>query len=385
IKAGSYIPILMDRSEQYIIAILAILKIGSCYVPLSKDYPEERINYITQTIESPFILDETIEVTSNDESNPDIDVSLNDLAYIIFTSGTTGKPKGVMIEHQGIVNTIYNQINYFDIKQSTKIMHFAEFVFDASVYELFNALLSGSTLYLLDNETRSDYKLLHQFVINQKIELATLPPAILNDRDLLPLRTLIVAGENTPEEIYKAYAKQGTEITNAYGPTEITVCATVKKYELGMNPQNIGCPQKNVYCIVLNSSGKMLPENAIGELFIGGKGLARGYFRDKEKTELAFINHPVYGRLYKTGDLVKRLNNGELIYIGRNDFQVKLRGFRIELGEVEAQLMKQPSINRCLVQVKDNALVAYYTGILSYKLDGFLPTYMVPNYYVQLD
>ncbi|MEQ9810562.1 amino acid adenylation domain-containing protein [Streptococcus jiangjianxini] len=384
IQSGSYIPILMDRSEQYVIAILAILKIGACYIPLSKDYPQERIDYIIETTGASFILDESVEIMLEDDLNPDIDVSLNDLAYIIFTSGTTGKPKGVMIEHKGVINTIYNQINYFDIKQSTKIIHFAEFVFDASVYELFIGLLSGSTLYLLENEVRLDYKLLKQFVINKNIELATLPPAILNERDLLPLKTLIVAGENTPEKIYKAYYKQGTEIVNAYGPTEITVCATVKKYELGMNSKNIGSPQKNVYCLVLNSSHEILPENAIGELYIGGKGLARGYFNDPEKTELAFINHPLYGRLYKTGDLVKRLHNGELIYIGRNDFQVKLRGFRIELGEIETQLMRQPLINRCLVQVKNNSLVAYYTGTLSYKLDGYLPAYMVPNYYVQL-
>lgn len=385
VKRGTCIPILMDRSEKYIIAILAILKVGACYVPLSKQYPEERVEYIVDKIDAPLILDETIMVTSKNISNPDIDLSINDLAYIIFTSGTTGKPKGVMIEHRGIVNTIYNQIEYFNINQSTRIMHFADFVFDASVYELFYSLLSGATLYLLDNETRMDYQLLQKFVIDNKIELATLPPAILNNHELLSLKNLIVAGESTPEEIYKAYYSQGINITNAYGPTEITVCATVKRYEPNMNAQNIGYPQKNIYCLVLNSSGKILPENAIGELYIGGAGLARGYFKDEEKTLASFINHPVYGRLYRTGDLVKKQHNGELIYIGRDDFQVKLRGFRIELGEVEAQLMKEPLITRCVVQVKGNNLVAYYTGTLSYKLDGYLPSYMVPNYYIHLD
>ncbi|WP_026882824.1 non-ribosomal peptide synthetase [Clostridium akagii] len=384
VVSGMHIPILMKRSEKFVIAIIGILKAGANYVPMSYEYPQSRIDYITKKVDAPFIVTDDFEISSMEVTNPNVPVFENSLAYIIFTSGTTGVPKGVMIEHHGIVNAIYNQIQLFNITTATKAVHFANFVFDTSVSELFYTLLAGATTYLLDDQTRMDYQLLKEIIEKNNISLAVLPPAILNSETLLSLNILIVEGESTPNNIYHAYENSGTTIVNGYGPTETTVCATIKIYEHGMNSNNIGKPLKNVAVHVLNDSLHEVPINAIGELFIGGVGLARGYIGDEEKTNSSFINHPKFGRLYKTGDLVKQLSSGDLIYIGRNDFQVKVRGFRIELGEIEAKLIEQDSIVQCLALVKGNNIVAYYKGELQNTLEGLLPTYMLPTSYVQL-
>ncbi|WP_034538326.1 non-ribosomal peptide synthetase [Carnobacterium inhibens] len=385
IKPEMHIPILMERSEKYVIAILGILKTGASYVPMSLEYPQERIKYIIEKVNAPLIITDNFIVNSKNINNPSVSILENNLAYIIFTSGTTGLPKGVMIEHRGVINTIYNQIKLYDVNESTRAIHFANFVFDASVFELFYTLLAGATSYLLNEEARTDYNLLKQIIIDNQITLATLPPAILSAEDLLPLKTLIVAGESTPQEIYQSYTANKVIMVNAYGPTEVTVCATVKFYNQNMNSNNIGKALKNVVTYVLDSENHQVPTNAIGELYVGGAGLARGYVGDNEKTNKAFIWHPQYGRLYKTGDLVKRLQTGDLIYIGRNDFQVKVRGFRIELGEIEAKLLEQETVSQCLAVVKGNNIIAYYTGDLQYSLEGILPSYMVPSGYVQID
>lgn len=382
---GMHIPILMKRSEKFVIAILGILKAGANYVPMNLEYPKARIDYITEKVNASFIVTDDFQISSMDVTNPNVPVSENSLAYIIFTSGTTGVPKGVMIEHHGVVNTIYNQIQLFNITSETKAVHFANFVFDVSVSELFYTLLAGATTYLLDDQSRMDYQLLKETIEKNNISLATIPPAVLNSEDLLPVDILIVAGEPTPNNIYRAYENSGTTMVNAYGPTETTIYATIKVYEHEMNSNNIGKPLKNVTAYVLNNSLHKVPTNAIGELFIGGAGLARGYIGDEEKTKSSFIYHPKFGRLYKTGDLVKLLLSGDLIYIGRNDFQVKVRGFRIELGEIETKLMEQDSIVQCLALVKGNNIVAYYKGELKNTLEGLLPTYMLPASYVQID
>ncbi|VDG18051.1 non-ribosomal peptide synthetase NpsA [Lactobacillus plantarum WCFS1] [Lactiplantibacillus mudanjiangensis] len=385
IKPGMHIPILLKRNERFVITILGILKAGANYVPLSLDYPEERINYILGKLGSNFIIDDTFKVSSTNISNPNLGIKPSDLAYIIFTSGTTGKPKGVMIKHDGVINTIYNQIDLFNLTSATKMVHFADFVFDASAYELFCGLLSGASIYLLDDTTRLDYQLLQSVIQKNQIELAVLPPAILNPDKLLPLKTLVVAGESTPLSIYEAYYKAGTKIVNAYGPTETTVCATVKFYRPNMNVNNIGRVLDNMSAYVLNENDQQVPQGAIGELCVGGPGLAVGYLDDEVKTNKAFIVHPKFGRIYKTGDLVRQLSNGEFIYIGRNDSQVKVRGFRIELGEIESKLMRQSTIDQCLAMVRGTNIVAYYTGTLSKTLEDELPSYMVPNSYVKLD
>ncbi|MEO2721449.1 amino acid adenylation domain-containing protein, partial [Enterococcus faecium] len=385
IKPETCVPILMERSEKYVSAILGILKAGACYVPLSKEYPQERIDYIIEKTNAPLVITDEFMVSSRKVENPDLRLTNTNLAYMIFTSGTTGVPKGVMIEHQNVINTICNQIELYGITKETKAIHFSNFVFDASVFELFYTLLVGATSYLLDQETRTDYQNLKKFIVVNEIDLATLPPAILNGDDLLNLKTLIVAGETTPKEIYEAYDKNGTTIVNAYGPTETTICATIKFYESGMDNRNIGQPLKNVSAWVLDENLRQLPYNAIGELYIGGNGLARGYFKDNEKTKQAFISHPEKGKLYKTGDLVKQLPTGDFIYIGRNDFQVKLRGYRIELKEIESRMLEIASVKQCVAVVRGANIIVYYTGEFNSSLENVLPAYMVPDKYIKLE
>ncbi|WP_421546121.1 amino acid adenylation domain-containing protein [Lactiplantibacillus plantarum] len=385
IKPGMHVPILLPRNERFVIAILGVLKAGANYVPLSLDYPKERVDYILDKIHANLVIDDEFQVTSDDGNNLALNIPTDSLAYIIFTSGTTGKPKGVMVEQRGVVNTIYNHIQLLGAQSKLRMTHFANFVFDVSVLELFYGLLTGANIYLLDNLIRVDYQLLKQFVIKNKISLMILPPAVLNAEDLLPVNKLVVAGESTPEEIYKAYEKNHTQMFNAYGPTEVTVIGTVKEYESGMSSNNIGQALKNMTACALDNQNRVVPIGAIGELCIGGPGVARGYISDRGKTEKAFINHPRLGRLYRTGDMVKQLPSGDFIYLGRNDFQVKIRGFRVELGEIEARLMEQPSITRCLVRVHGTNLIAYYQGKLEHTLEKQLPSYMVPSNYVHLD
>ncbi|WGV29730.1 non-ribosomal peptide synthetase [Lactococcus sp. NH2-7C] len=385
ITKGSHVPILMSRSEKYVIAILGILKVGANYVPMSLEYPEERVQYIVKKVNSPLLVTDDFSVKSLNPNNPNIDVGLEELAYIIFTSGTTGVPKGVMVEQKSVINTIYNQFEICGDILGKKAVHFSNFVFDVSVSELFYILLSGATMYLLDDQTRKDYQLLKSEIENNDISFGTIPPAVLSPDNLLPLETLIVAGEPTPSNIYKAYSNSGTTIINSYGPTETTIYATQKVYEEGMNPNNIGKSLINNRAYVLNDSLQRVPLNGVGELFVGGLGVARGYFEDNEKTKHSFIDHPTLGRIYRTGDLVKSLPSGEYIYLGRNDSQVKVRGFRIELGEIETKLLKQKTVSQCLAIVRGNNIVVYYKGKLQRTLQGELPQYMLPSSYVELE
>ncbi|MCW6659579.1 amino acid adenylation domain-containing protein, partial [Aerococcaceae bacterium NML191292] len=354
---GDRIPILMNRGIEYVVFILGVLKAGAAYVPLDINMPQKRVDYICQQVKAPFILTASFSITSTKRTNLALSILPQSLAYVIFTSGTTGTPKGVKIAHSSVVNTIHGQIKGLGLCAPTKVLHFANFVFDASVSELFISLLTGSTLYIASEDERKDYMLLRYFVEQKEIKCATLPPAILNSQELVPLEVLIVAGESTALEIYQAYHNQGTRVINAYGPTEVAICATMKEYAEGMHPNNIGRPFDNVSTYVMNENLQLVPTGGIGELYVGGNGLAQGYIGADE--EGIFIVHEQYGRLYKTGDLVREQTNGELVYIGRKDNQVKLRGYRIELGEIESSIRQIEGVIQTTVVVREDTLVAY--------------------------
>ncbi|WP_264529208.1 non-ribosomal peptide synthetase [Flavobacterium sp. N502540] len=422
IKKGKLIGIQLDRNEWNIIAILAILKQGCAYVPIAPEMPNQVKEHIiadtqlellittaSYRFDLEFYTGAAIEVDLGfDVSDCDsiaIEITPSDLAYVIYTSGSTGLPKGVMIEHGQIVNTILSQIDYFNLDEHKRGLQFAPFSFDASVWETFMILLSGGSLHMANEEQRKDANTLASFIKENKINIATLPPsyiALVDIDDLKTLEILITAGEAPDYEIIKPYFKYGTYY-NAYGPTEASVCGTVFKMPESNTEAYrnipIGKPISNAKIHILDHYNNLVPVGVVGEICIGGTGVARGYLNREELTKSKFIKNPFAekGNLYRTGDLGKWTKEGNIIYEGRNDEQVKIRGYRIELSAIEQQLLTNEHILEAVVGAEEGyggakELVAYIvasetinSGNIRSFLSKILPEYMLPQKYVQLE
>ncbi|OCA54807.1 non-ribosomal peptide synthetase [Photorhabdus namnaonensis] len=431
VQADTPIALYLDRSLEMVISILAVLKAGGAYVPISPEYPLERVRFILDDTQSPCVVTQqnylaTLEtdtqtcakqrmlIAADDPTitagqpvdNPTSVNQPSDLAYIIYTSGTTGLPKGVMIEHKNVAHMAAAQAEIFDAAKRKKSLMFAAYVFDGSVFELFPSLFNGLTLYLC-SETERYAQAIEKLIQREHIEIATLPPAILKlliGSHLPSLQLLVTAGES-PSSDFLEYFSQHNGILNAYGPTEVTVCATGKQYQRGDIATNIGKAINNTRLYVLDSHGNLSPVGVPGELYIGGAGLARGYLNRPELTAERFVENPFataadkvhgYTRLYKTGDLVRWRPDGNLEYLGRNDFQVKIRGYRIELGEIETALTLLPQVKQAVViDYKHNGhkvLAAYLVteGKLSddelvRHLSSHLPEHMVPASFTRIE
>ncbi|MGO4773884.1 amino acid adenylation domain-containing protein, partial [Flavobacterium sp. W22_SRS_FK3] len=403
---GSQIGVVLDRSNWLIISFLAILKTGGTYVPIDPKHPEERKEFIKKDSNCSIILDglvlEEFIRNRSEYSNdlPKINISPDDLAYIIYTSGSTGKPKGVMIEHRSIINTILSQISAFSITNKDSCLQFASISFDASIWEIFISLFSGSRLCIIKEEEKSDVNFFRNFIANNAITFATLPPSflqLLSVEDIKSINTLVTAGESIPLELAKAFSQHYNYI-NAYGPTEASICSTT--FQGGIKDiVSIGRPIDNTQVYVLNEQQNLLPIGVIGELCVGGAGVARGYLNLEKLTQEKFINNPFIegGRIYKTGDLARWLPNGSLEFMGRKDDQVKIRGYRIELGEIENVLLSLSGISQCCVLAKKDVnnterLVGYVvmTDVLNKEalqeqLKLRLPEYMIPMIWVSLE
>jgi thioesterase domain-containing protein len=335
---------------------------------------------------------------------------------LIYTSGSTGTPKGVMVEHRGLPNLAIAQIRTFSVEPDSRILQFASFNFDASVSEVAMALLGGACLYIPRRGVILAGDPLAKIVAEHRITHATLPPAVLatltKGRELDSLRVLIVAGEALPDSLASQWV-EGRRLINAYGPTETTIWAAgheCRVEQAGKPP--IGRPMANARIYILNRHGEAAPMGVAGELYIGGVGVARGYWKRPEMTAEHFLPDPYAAeagdRIYRTGDVGRWLEDRNIEFLGRNDFQVKIRGFRIELGEIEARLAKRPGVREAVVIMRedtpgDKRLVAYYTVAeldgdqtgkdgavmlnaesLRTHLAATLPEYMVPAAYVLL-
>ncbi|WHN64863.1 non-ribosomal peptide synthetase [Cysteiniphilum sp. QT6929] len=425
ISPDDLIALYLDKSLEMIIGILAILKSGAAYVPLDPSYPDERVKYILNDTQASLVLSQShyisrlqaiskapvISLESDCYENLSSDnlipmSTANDLAYVIYTSGTTGKPKGVCIQHKALHNLIVGQQDGIKIDKLSKFLQFSSISFDASVWEIFSALSFGAQLYIISDGVKTDRKKISQYIANHQITIALLPPAmlgILSTDSMNSLQQLLTGGEACNHLIVKKWSSN-TNFINAYGLTETTVCTTMHHYIHDKTSTNIGKVITNNKCYVVDIYNNLVPIGVIGELYIGGRGLARGYLNKPELTAEKFIPNQFatetdkangYDRLYKTGDLVRWLPNGDLEYIGRHDKQLKVRGFRIELAEIEHALSNIKDIQQAIVinrVVNDEQyLFAYYTAneqinpqsILD-KLTEKLPHYMVPSAALQI-
>lgn len=429
IKANSLIALCIDRNEHMLVAILAVLKVGGAYVPIDPDYPEERIKYILQDTATALLLaneknsnrlrhlNDAIEILEVDKSlvaselalqkvtSPTSATKSTNLAYVMYTSGTTGNPKGVMIEHKGVINTVFSLNCIYDFNKGNKVAAFTSYAFDISVSEFFATLLRGGELYLLSNEVRRDPYLISKFVSDNSINYIYIAPALLPSFPKIrysSLQAIIYGGEPCDAETGK-YWSNNCKLYNYFGPTETTIYS-IGKQVINGDTHLIGLPLDNTICHVLDAHLNPLPVGAVGELYIGGAGLARGYLNKPELTAEKFIRSPfIPSRLYKTGDLVRYHSNGVIEYIGRNDAQVKIRGYRIELAEIQSIISAFAGIRECIVLVHEHKdreqkstgnkfLVGYYVSedkineeVLFAYLKSKLPEYMAPKHFVHLD
>jgi len=386
--------ICVERSLSMVVGLLGILKAGGAYVPLDPTYPKERLSFMLSDSQVQVLLtqqkflegftgsgakvvclDDVFDSNENrynlqSKKNPHSGVAPENLAYVIYTSGSTGTPKGVLIQHQGLCNLAQAQVRLFDVHPHSRVLQFASFSFDASVWEIVMALCSGASLYLGTQDSLRPGADLIQLLHEQSITHITLPPtalAALPKEELPSLQTLIVAGEACNPKLIAQWSK-GRRFFNAYGPTESTVCATVAECTSGDTQPPIGRPIANTQVYILDRYLQPVPIGTPGELYIGGDGLARGYLNARELTQEKFIPNPFSheegARLYKTGDLVRYRPDGNLEYLGRIDSQVKIRGFRIELEEIEKLLIQHAEVQQAAVIARedipgDKRLVAY--------------------------
>ncbi|UHO38301.1 alpha/beta fold hydrolase [Chryseobacterium capnotolerans] len=311
-----------------------------------------------------------------------------------------------MIEHKGVINLMDAMTKVHQLEKYQNVGVYSNYVFDAFVYEIFPSLCNGNTLWLYSNDLRTSVNDLNAYIKENTVEVSFIPPVLLKEivDNGTSLQLIHAGGESFP-----ALEKNIENITliNEYGPTEGTVCATLHHYKEDKNPLNIGKAIANTSLYILDNQYRPVPTGAVGELYIGGAGIARGYLNRPELTEERFMANPFQtgdqkergenSRLYKTGDLVRRLASGDLEYMGRNDFQVKIRGHRIELGEIENTVLNYEGVRQAAVLVKENKggikyLVGYYVSDpvidpqqLSEFLMESLPDYMIPNIFVHLD
>ena len=405
--------IVSEPSLEMIIGIYGIIKAGGAYIPMDPEYPKERLHYMIEDSKPQVVLTYQAEIETEREiidlgdlkayegapkSNPERINKPQDLIYVIYTSGTTGKPKGVLIEHRGVVCLKDYLKKTYEVTEEDNVLQFANYVFDASVWEMTMALLHGATLTVVPNEMKADVHRLSSYVEEAGISLTLLPPQYYLQTEMKGLRILTTGGSAADSEVVKK-AGSGKYI-NAYGPTENTVVAThwepQKDQEIGHNIP-IGKPITNTRVYILDGD-KLCGIGLPGELCITGESLARGYLNQEELTREKFIDNPYgEGRIYRTGDLARWLEDGNIEYLGRIDEQVKIRGFRIELGEIETVLRKQPGVKEAAVAVftdssGDKALYGYVTAKESVTISDLkaglskeLPEYMVPGYLMKIE
>ncbi|MBB5624256.1 amino acid adenylation domain-containing protein [Pedobacter cryoconitis] len=418
VQVDDLIGIQLERSDWTIVAILGVLKSGGACVPIDPEYPQERIDYMVADSQCKLVIDEKVlggfkvEREAFKRENPIPVAIASSLAYLIYTSGSTGKPKGVMVEHSNIVRLVKSP-NYVKLSDQDRLLGLSNFSFDASLFEVFGALLNGASLFVGVKDVFLDFNKLGQTIAEQGISVFFLTTALFNslvDVKFLAfskLRYLLFGGELVSLSHVKRFRANHPEVNlvHVYGPTENTTFSSyypVKEVDEVLGTIPIGSAISNSQCYIFNGPvqcGKLSPVGVAGEICLGGDGLARGYLNRPELTEEKFVANPFVAgeKIYRTGDLGRWLPDGSIEFIGRQDDQVKIRGHRIEPGEIANMLQENKEVEGALVLALPNQdgeyeLVAYIVTKLYLNpsnirlyLSRKLPAYMIPAHFVLLD
>ncbi|WP_046758935.1 non-ribosomal peptide synthetase, partial [Kordia jejudonensis] len=428
LKEDDFVGILANRNEQAIIAMLAILKLGCVYAVVNAELPKSRLTYILEDINpkllitdadhvfdidyfngSMFVMDLEFDKNAfSSENLPTLSIK-NRLAYIAYTSGSTGVPKGVMVNNRGVVRLVKNT-NFITVAEEDNFLGLSNFSFDGSTFDIYMPLLNGATVYIANKSLFLDLEKINNYIIDNKITSFFITPVLFNSlvdfelSGLANLKYVICGGDRVSVKHAKKFNElyPNVSLQNGYGPTENTTFSTWHKIE-NLSDSDlsipIGPPIANSQCYILNEALQLLPFGVIGEICVGGDGLADGYLNQPTLTEEKFVPNPFKEgtKLYKTGDLGRWNAKGEIEFFGRNDHQVKIRGYRIELGEIEHALLKIETIEKGAILVVEDAskqknIVAYFTAKapqniqkLESQLKEMLASYMVPHHFIQID
>jgi amino acid adenylation domain-containing protein len=439
VQSGDFVGICMERSAEAVVAFLAIMKAGATYVPIDPAYPQDRRDFMMEDTQIKVLLTqerlaENLEVSGRDTKiilvdsdwgiiaenrgdNLNLPVHPEDIVYVIYTSGSTGKPKGVLIPHRGLVNHNFAIIHKFDLEASDRVLQFASLSFDVAGEEIYPTLLSGATLVIHPSGQAPSIVDFLRELEAQQVSVLNLPTPYwhewthaLEDGDTpFPsnLRLLVVGSERAAPERLEAWQQKTPKripMFNAYGLTETSITSLV--YNIPYDPLTghevpIGKPLANTQVYILDTHMQPAPMGVAGELYIGGIGLAKGYLNRPDLTSEKFIDNPfvIGAKLYKTGDLMRYLNDGSIEFLGRIDQQAKIRGYRIELGEIEAALSEYPQVLQSVVIVREDKpehkyVAAYFVPSgdevpTAFTLRNFLkerlPEYMIPAAFVSLE
>lgn len=431
VQPGDSIALAIDRSEELLISLLAIMKTGAFYIPVDPEYPIKRIEYMLsdsatrvlissekykdkfakEGIKEIILEDIKDELTQHPPTDPVVEVRGTDLAYVIYTSGSTGNPKGIAIEHHSLTNFLCSIQKEPGISPDDKLLAVTTISFDISGLELYLPLISGAELILADAEIVKDARELVDLVKSKKVSIMQATPSTWrmmtesNWEERIDLKVLC-GGEPLSKDLAEALLNRCSSLWNMYGPTETTIWSAVKQITNSSDPISIGHPIDNTQIYILDENQRLLPAGRTGEIYIGGDGLARTYLNKPELTSKSFISNPISpelsSRIYRSGDLGKFMKNGDLQCFGRIDNQVKVRGYRIELGAIQEVLNEQVLVKESLVIAKeyrpgDQRLLAYIipdtdeqlpaNQIMVWKqgLKESLPPYMIPGDFITLE
>lgn len=427
IKEGDCVGILLEKGMDIYISIMAVLKAGGVYVPINKDYPDSRIEYMLKDCNAKLLVThqslidriafdinmleiDSTDITSNSKANPENNRTINDFCYIIYTSGSTGQSKGTLVKHENVIRVV-KDANYIDINSEDCLLQLSSYAFDGSVFDIFGALLNGAKLAAVDSDTILSAEKIADTIEKENVTISFMTTALFNvivDTKidaLVKMKKILFGGERVSlAHVKKAFDVLGkNKMLHVYGPTETAVFATyyiINNIEENQVTVPIGTALTNTRLYVLDDKMQLVPNCVAGELYIGGSCVSAGYLNRDELTEERFLDNPWIPceKIYRTGDLVRFNSAGFIEFLDRIDNQVKIRGFRIELGEIEAEILKFEEVSEAVVTALEDengnttGLCAYYVlkeqlakEKLKLKLSQSLPQYMLPEYYIEME